>query len=382
MIDREIKKILTDRFFKGKIILLIGPRQVGKTTLSKTIVNEIEVDHLWLDGDEPDVRILFSNVNSLRLKNIVGDKRVVVIDEAQRIPHIGITLKLMIDNMPEIQFLVTGSSALELTDELKEPLTGRKYEYFLYPLSFSEMSSQNGLLNELRLLEQRMIYGYYPEVVTSPGNEKEILRLLSDSYLYKDILKAGLVKKPPILEKIIQALALQLGSEVSFAELAQLTGIDNATVERYVDLLEKAFVIFRISSLSRNARNEIKKGKKIYFYDNGIRNSVIKNFAPLQLRNDVGALWENFLISERIKNNQISGRWVNKYFWRTHAQQEIDYIEECDGILHAYEFKWNPKKKAKIPKTFSRLYPDSEIEIITRDNFENFVKSSMKSSLR
>ena len=375
MINREIKRILTDRFFKGKIILLLGPRQVGKTTLARTIVKEAGQDYIWLDGDEPDVRAMFSNANSSRLKSIVGNKKVVVIDEAQRISDIGINLKLLIDNMPEVQFVVTGSSALELKDELKEPLTGRKYEYQLYPLSFSEMVAQSGLMDELRLVEHRMLYGYYPEVVTKKGEEKEILKLLSDSYLYKDILKMGLVKKPPVLEKIIQALALQLGSEVSFAELAQLTGVDNTTVERYVDLLEKAFVIFRLPSLSRNVRNEIKKGRKIYFYDNGIRNAIIKNFAPLDLRNDVGALWENFLISERLKNNQIESRWVNRFFWRTHSQQEIDYVEESDGLIRAYEFKWNPKKKARIPKTFMKAYPNSTVEVITRDNFESFIST-------
>ncbi len=375
MINREIKRILTDRFFKGKIILLLGPRQVGKTTLARTIVKEAGQDYIWLDGDEPDVRAMFSNANSSRLKSIVGNKKVVVIDEAQRISDIGINLKLLIDNMPEVQFVVTGSSALELKDELKEPLTGRKYEYQLYPLSFSEMVAQSGLMDELRLVEHRMLYGYYPEVVTKKGEEREILKLLSESYLYKDILKMGLVKKPPVLEKIVQALALQLGSEVSFAELAQLTGVDNTTVERYIDLLEKAFVIFRLPSLSRNVRNEIKKGRKIYFYDNGIRNAIIKNFAPLDLRNDVGALWENFLISERLKNNQIESRWVNRFFWRTHSQQEIDYVEESDGLIRAYEFKWNPKKKARIPKTFMKAYPNSTVEVITRDNFESFIST-------
>ena len=375
MINREIKRILTDRFFKGKIILLLGPRQVGKTTLARTIVKEAGQDYIWLDGDEPDVRAMFSNANSSRLKSIVGNKKVVVIDEAQRISDIGINLKLLIDNIPEVQFVVTGSSALELKDELKEPLTGRKYEYQLYPLSFSEMVAQSGLMDELRLVEHRMLYGYYPEVVTKKGEEREILKLLSESYLYKDILKMGLVKKPPVLEKIVQALALQLGSEVSFAELAQLTGVDNTTVERYIDLLEKAFVIFRLPSLSRNVRNEIKKGRKIYFYDNGIRNAIIKNFAPLDLRNDVGALWENFLISERLKNNQIESRWVNRFFWRTHSQQEIDYVEESDGLIRAYEFKWNPKKKARIPKTFMKAYPNSTVEVITRDNFESFIST-------
>ncbi|RKY57238.1 MAG: ATPase, partial [Candidatus Neomarinimicrobiota bacterium] len=228
-------------------------------------------------------------------------------------------------------------------------------------------------IEENRLLEHRLIYGYYPEVVIKTGEEKETLRLLSENYLYKDIFTLETIKKPAILEKLIQALSLRLGNEVSYHEIGQLIGIDNQTVEKYIGLLEKAFIIFRLSSLSRNVRNELKKSRKIYFIDNGIRNAVIKNFNPLSLRQDTGALWENFLISERMKANHYSGRWVNQYFWRTHAQQEIDYIEEYDGKLHAYEFKWNPTKRYRIPKTFLNAYPESETAIITKENFVDFI---------
>ena len=373
MINRALYEIVKSNLFKGKVILLLGARQVGKTTLLKLITKNRQKELLWLNGDEPDIRNLLTNTTSTQLKTVIGNKTLVVIDEAQRITNIGITLKLLVDNFSHLQLLVTGSSSLELANHLKEPLTGRKYEYNIYPISFSEMVEQHGFLEERRLLEHRMIFGYYPEVVTSPGEERKLLNLLSDSYLYRDLFVLEGIKKPPLLEKILQALALQLGNEVSYNEIAQLVGSNPTTVEKYIDLLEKSFVIFKLPSLSRNLRNEIKKGKKIYFYDNGIRNSIINNYNLLNLRNDVGVLWENFLMSERQKLNHHNENFVNAFFWRTHAGQEIDYIEEYDGFLHAYEFKWNPKKKAKVPKSFLTAYPDSEVKKISTDNFEEFV---------
>ena len=377
MIERRMQKVVEKRLYKGKAIVIIGPRQVGKTTLVKSIVENLKNKTvLWLNGDEAETRELLSNTNSARLKAIVGQHEIVVIDEAQRIVNIGLTLKLLVDNVPTTQLIVTGSSVLELADEINEPLTGRKFEYFLFPLSFTEMVDATNLFEEMKLLEHRMIFGYYPEIVTNPGEEVELLQLLSGSYLYKDILKLGSVKKPPLLEKILQALAFQMGNEVSYHELSQLVGADAKTVERYIDLLEKSYVVFRLTSFSRNLRNELKKSRKIYFYDIGIRNSIIRNFSPTSMRQDIGALWENFLISERMKFNQLSGRWVNSYFWRTHTRQEIDYIEEYDGVLHAYEFKWNPKKRAKPPKIFFDSYPDATWHVVTKDNFEQFIFSS------
>jgi len=373
MINRIIEKNIHQRLHKGKVILLLGARQVGKTTLVKKIINQYHNQALYLSGDEIDIREMLSNASSTQLKSVLGKNRLVIIDEAQRIPNIGITLKIMVDNFPDIQVIATGSSSFELADKIKEPLTGRKYEYTLFPLSYKEMVNHTSEIEENRLIEHRLIYGYYPEVVIKTGEEKETLRLLSESYLYKDIFTLETIKKPAILEKLIQALSLQLGNEVSYHEIGQLIGIDNQTVEKYIGLLEKAFIIFRLSSLSRNVRNELKKSRKIYFIDNGIRNAVIKNFNPLSLRQDTGALWENFLISERMKANHYSGRWVNQYFWRTHAQQEIDYIEEYDGKLHAYEFKWNPTKRYRIPKTFLNAYPESETAIITKENFVDFI---------
>ncbi|OHD62221.1 MAG: ATPase [Spirochaetes bacterium GWF1_49_6] len=372
MIERVISKNIQEKFFKGKAILIIGPHQTGKTTLLKQITVEYENDVLWLNGDESDVREMLAKPTSTRLKGIIGNKRIVVIDEAQRIENIGLTLKLMVDNILDIQIIVTGSSAIDLTDSIKEPLTGRKYEYHLYPFSFEEMAGHTSSMEENRLLEQRMIYGYYPEVVNKPGEEKEVLRLISEGYLYKDIFMMAQIKKPVILEKLVLALALQLGSEVSYNELGQIIGSDKETLERYIDLLEKTFVVFRLPSLARNMRNEIKKGRKIYFYDNGIRNAIIKNFNPLALRQDTGALWENFIISERKKRNDYSGVWCNRYFWRTITQQEIDYIEEMDGKFTGYEFKWG-RGKQKAPQSFLDGYPGSEVKFITRENYIEFV---------
>ena len=373
MIKRDLEQKIYNRFNKGKIILLLGPRQAGKTTLCQSIAQNSESSAAWFNGDEPDIRDIFSNATSTRLKGLIGKNRLIIIDEAQRIKNIGVTLKLLADNFTGIQVIVTGSSSLELTGEVNEPLTGRKYEFFMYPLSFREMAEHTTLLEEKRMIDHRLVYGYYPEIVTNPGEEKELLSLLAGSYLYKDLFVWEQIKKPAVLEKLLQALALQLGNEVSYHELGQLIGADNQTVERYVDLLEKAFVIFRLTALSRNLRNELKKSRKIYFFDNGIRNSIIKNFNIPSLRNDCGALWENLMLSERMKANQYSNRFVNMWFWRTHAQQEIDYIEEYDGELHAYEFKWNPAKKARFSKTFLNAYPETTTMLVTPDNYEGFI---------
>jgi uncharacterized protein len=372
MIERILTENIRERFFKGKAILIFGPRQTGKTTLLKQVTSAYSQDTLWLNGDESDIRELFANPTSIRIKGIIGKAKIIVIDEAQRIADIGLSLKLMVDNIPGIQILASGSSALDLSGHVKEPLTGRKYEYLLYPFSFGEMVRHTSQMEERRLLEHRMVFGYYPEVVTKPGEEREILQLIADSYLYKDLLNLATIKKPVILDKLITALALQVGSEVSYPELAQITGSDKETVERYIDLLEKSFVVFRLSSLSRNMRNEIKRGRKIYFFDNGVRNAIIKNFNPPGFRQDTGALWENLLVSERRKRNEYSGYPCNSYFWRNTYQQEIDYIEEKDGLLSGYEFKWSAKK-ARPPKSFLESYPGSVIKNIDRENYLDFI---------
>lgn len=359
---------------KGKAIIVTGPRQVGKTTLVRHITQSLDRKTLWLTGDDPETRVLLDNISLARLQAIVGQNEVVVVDEAQRFTNAGLMLKLITDQMPRVQLFVTGSSSLDIASQTKESLTGRKFEFSLYPLSFVEMSRHRGFLEERSLLEHRMLYGYYPEVADQePKRAQKTLNDLSDGLMYKDILTLDQIKKPSLLVKLLQALALQLGSEVSYNEVAQLIGADPVTVEKYLDLLEQSFVVFRLPSLSRNARNEIRKGRKVYFFDNGIRNSIIKNFSPLALRTDTGALWENFLLAERMKRNAYTDYLCNTYFWRTTTQQEIDYIEDADGKLHAFEFKWQSSKPARFPKSFQEAYPGSEVTLITRENFETFV---------
>lgn len=372
-IHRAVERQIIERIGKGKIILLFGPRQSGKTTLVRKIAEKFEPYTLWLSGDEPDIRSFMPEATSTRLKALTGNKKLVIIDEAQRIPNIGLTLKLYADMLPETQVIATGSSAFDLAGATNEPLTGRKYVFTLFPISFSELVSHHGLLEEKRLIEHRLIFGFYPEIVTHPGEEKELLQLLSDSYLYKDIFSLGLSKKPALFERIVQALALQIGSEVSYNEIGQLVGADKETVERYIDLLEKAYVVFRLHSFSRNLRNELKKSRKIYFWDTGVRNAIIRNFNHLNLRQDTGALWENFLVAERRKSNEYANRMVNFWFWRTHAQQEIDYVEEYGGSLSAWEFKWKANRPPKIPKSFLTAYPDSTTSYVTPDTMDDFL---------
>lgn len=371
MVERFISNIIKLKLWCGKAIILMGARQTGKTTLLKSLFGG-EDNVLWLNGDEADIRDIFDNITSTRLKAIIGDKKVVVIDEAQRIENIGLKLKLITDNIPDVQLVATGSSSFELANKVNEPLTGRKWEYKIFPISFAEMVAKIGLIEEMRMLPHRLIYGYYPDVVTTQGSEKDILKQLSDSYLYKDILMWEQIKKPDKLLKLLQALAFQIGSQVSYNELAQLCGLDSKTVERYIILLEQTFVIFRLGSFSRNLRNELKSSRKIYFYDNGIRNAIIANFAQPETRTDMGALWENFVISERIKNNNYSGRWCNSWFWRTTKQQEIDYVEEEDGKISAFEFKWNKRAKAKIPTLFIDNY-NSNFSVIHPGNVDEFL---------
>lgn len=360
--------------FSGKAIIVIGARQVGKSTLFKMVLENRTEPTLLLNCDEPEVKEMLTQMNSQELKMLIGGNRIVVIDEAQRVENIGMTLKRITDNFPNVQLLVTGSSSFELQNKLNEPLTGRKFEYHLYPLSTGELLDAQGLLSVKQTLESRLIFGSYPDIINHKEDAKELLCNLSDSYLYKDLLSLESVRRPALLGKLLTALALQVASEVSYNELAQTVGTDNKTVEKYIDLLEKCYIIFKLSGFSRNLRTELKRAKKFYFYDNGIRNAILQNFAPLALRQDMGALWENFFISERIKANQYAGRYVNSYFWRTNQQQEIDYIEESDGQFSLFEMKWNPKRaNAQFPKAFLSTYDIKEKAIITPENWLEWV---------
>lgn len=374
MIDRIVAQFITKKLFKGKVIVLYGAKQVGKTTMLQNLLKNRN-DYRWLNADEHDVQTFFDKPSSTRFKKEFGGLKILVIDEAQRIEDIGVKLKLITDQIPELQLIVSGSSSFELANKINEPLTGRKYEYMLFPLSMEEMVNKHGIMEEQRLLHHRIIYGYYPEVATASGNERELLKLISDSYLYKDILTWNKIQKSDKLIRLLQALAFQVGNQVSYQEIGRKIGLNNDTVEKYISMLEQSFIIFRLGTYSRNLRTELTKTRKIYFYDNGIRNALIANFQEIELRQDIGALWENFAIAERQKYLSNNNVWCNQYFWRTKAQQEVDFLEESNGELNAYEFKWNPNSKGKITKAFTNAYPQAKTQIITNENYlEFFVK--------
>ncbi len=377
MISRLQYESLIQDLNGPKALILLGARQTGKTTLARMLTDTLQNQVLWLYGDDTDTAAMFKSPNSDKLKHIIGQYRYVVIDEAQRIENIGLCLKIIIDQIPNVKVIATGSSSFELSNQINEPLTGRKWEYKIFPIATAELIKSNGLISEQRMLHQRLVYGFYPEVINNPGREQEVLKLLSNDYLYKDILSMQVIRKPHALEKLLQALSFQVGNLVSNHELGQMAGLDNQTVEHYLDLLEKSFIIFRLSSLSRNLRNELKKSKKIYFYDNGIRNAIINQFNPIELRNDVGALWENYLVSERQKNLNIHKNFANVFFWRSKQQKEIDYVEEFNGQTLAYEFKWNGTTKVNLHQDFASAYNVSTLKVISPENYLDFVTKAL-----
>ncbi len=366
-----MQKIVKKSLFKRDLIVIYGARQVGKTTLVREIEKEYSPDSRYLNCDEPDIREALTGKTSTELKEFLGDKKIIILDEAQRVKNIGLTLKLLADNFSETQIIATGSSSFELSNKISEPLTGRKKEFLLHPFSLEELRNIYSDLEISRVLERRIVFGMYPSVVLGKEDAAAKIKEIARSYSYKDILQYENIKNPEVLEKLLQALALQLGNEVSYNELAGFIGVDKRTVANYVQIMEKAFIIFRLRPFSRNLRNELKKLRKIYFYDTGVRNALINNLNPLNLRQDAGALWENFILSERIKFNGNSGRDANMYFWRTLRGHEIDYIEEGGGKIFGYEFKWQ-KDKFKKPKDFLEAYPGSDVKLINRENFWNF----------
>lgn len=375
MIEREIAKSIAHMLTLKKAIIIYGARQVGKSSLLQMIWgNDSSV--VWLNGEDVETRLLIEDVNLGRLQTMMSGRKVIVIDEAQNILNIGLQLKRIKDAMPDIQIIATGSSSFDLANKINEPMTGRKIEMKMFPLCYSELVSHFGAFEEHKMLEKRLLYGSYPEVVCTPGMERQLLSNLTSSYLYKDILTWEHIKKSERLTKLLQAIALQIGSQVSYTEIGNLCGLDNKTVERYISLLEQAFIIFRLPSFARNLRNELKFSKKIYFYDLGIRNSLIGNFSPLSVRTDAGALWENYLISERIKACHYSGFYGNHYFWRNQQQAEIDLIEEIDGNLNAFEFKWKSSKKVSAPSNFTKNYPEAEFTVVTPENYGEFLMST------
>lgn len=372
MVSRQLQHMIEQRLFKGKAILLTGARQVGKTTLIREISERIQKKVVFLDGDDPTVRRLLDTPNTEQIRQIIGTAEFIFIDEAQRIPNIGITAKIITDQFSTKQLILSGSSAFELNQGLQEPLTGRKWTFHLFPVSWSEWQNHVGYVKSQQDLEVRLIYGLYPDVLMHNEIQGDILNELTDSYLFKDVLNYAGIRKPEVIQNLVQALSYQVGQEVVYKELGDLIGLDPKTVSNYIDILEQAYVVFRLPAFSKNLRNEIKKNQKIYFFDNGVRNAVIRNYEPLANRADLGALWENFLISERFKQLRYRKSNANMYFWRTKQQQEVDYVEVEDRSITGFEFKWNPNKKIRFPKTFLNTY-STDVHGINRDNFLEFV---------
>ncbi len=372
MIERKLESRIEKKLNSGKAIILLGPRQTGKTTLLKKIVSKLEKS-LILNCDDPFVRDQLQDINISQLRLLIGSHKVVFVDEAQRVKNIGITLKLIVDEVKEVILLVSGSSALEVSSTINEPLTGRKWEYMLYPISWQEFYEHEGYVTAMQQLEHRIVFGMYPEVITNTGSESEVLRQIAGSYLFKDLLVYNGIRKPELLEKLLRALAFQIGNLVSYNELANMLQVDKNTINTYLDLLEKAFVIFRLQPFNRNLRKEISTSRKIYFYDTGIRNILINNLNTFEYRDDIGPLWENFLIAERRKYLHYQGLYSNNWFWRTQQQQEIDYLEESGGILSGYEIKWSADKRFIVPSIFRETYPNSTVKVINNQNFLPFV---------
>jgi predicted AAA+ superfamily ATPase len=376
---REIQRTLVPqivrRLFKGKVVVVYGARQVGKTTLARQIQAQLNVASLYLNCDEPDVRAELTDATSTTLAALTRGKRLVVIDEAQRVRTMGLTLKLLVDNVPHVQVLATGSSAFQLSQQIAEPLTGRCHVFHLHPFSLEELGQWYDARERHRLLERCMVYGMYPEVVRQGADAPALLKSLSGAYLYKDVLSHEGLRRSDLLERLLTALALQLGQEVAYTELASALGVSKQTIERYVDILEQSFIVMRVRPLCRNPRTELRKLRKIYFHDNGIRNALINNLNPLALRQDIGALWENFMVSERMKANHNHGRTPAIHFWRTLQQQEIDYLEVEGGHVRAYEFKWRDSKFT-VPKAFRAAYPHDHVDLITSSTYARFLHVS------
>jgi hypothetical protein len=376
IIPRLLQTQIEAAITPGKVVVLYGPRQVGKTTLVSELLAGTTLRARFINADELAYREALASENRHVLGNLLGDAELLVIDEAQRVPNIGLNLKILVDTFPHAALLATGSASFDLANQIAEPLTGRALTYTLYPISFGEITQAFGLFEAERQLERWLIWGGYPTIVTTEAAalRERLLGELVGAYLYRDILQMDGVRRADKIVDLLRLLAFQIGQEVSLSELASNLALNRTTVERYLDLLEKVFVIFRLRGFSRNLRKEIAKSARYYFFDNGVRNTLIQNFNPLALRNDVGALWENYLMVERRKANEFAGRSANTYFWRTYDQKEIDYIEEYGGRLLGFEFKWQGQVKPATRQEFTQAYPNAEVMTVTRDNFETFVR--------
>lgn len=374
MIPRLLEQTVRKQLFGGMAIVIYGARQVGKTTLVQHILADYPDDGIYLNCDQPDIADALTKKTSLELYEYVQRKKLVVLDEAQRVENIGLTIKLLVEAYPNMQIIATGSSSFELANKITEALTGRAWFHKLYPLSYEEIATVD-IMAARRSLNRMLRLGTFPRMWDSDETTAtQLLNGLTTGFLFKDLLQFEQLRQAPLLTKLLQALALQLGNEVSYSELASLLNVDGKTVERYIFLLEQVFVIFRLPSLKRNPRSEVSRLRKVYFYDLGVRNSLIQNFNDLSLRTDTGALWENFCILERMKHNDYHRHFSNYFFWRSYDKQEVDFIEESGGVLTGFEFKWQkPDRPAKAPSGFINAYPDAKYTIIDKENFEQLV---------
>jgi len=377
MIQRYLKFQIIDHLTPGKVVVLYGPRQVGKTTLIKEINHELKYRTLFLNGEDRFVQEWLSSRSVEILKRNIGENELIIIDEAQNINEIGLNLKIMVDSFSNLRIIATGSSSFELANQVGEPLVGRKWQFELFPVAQLELKNDENYMQTKANLDQRLIFGSYPEVVTSYDiiKKTQILNSIVDNYLFKDILQWENLKQADKLIDILKLIAFQIGKQVSISELANTLNINFYTVERYLDLLEKVFIIIKVSGFSRNLRKEIGKTSRYYFLDNGIRNAVVNNFNDLKTRDDVGQLWENYLFMERLKLRKYTNLFANHYFWRTHDRKEIDLIEEHGGRLYGYEFKWGDKK-IKPPQEFLNTYSNSQFMVVNRENYLDFISKS------
>ncbi len=375
-ITRVLKATLLKYLVAGKVNIIFGARRVGKTFLLKEVIQELGIPTLFLNGDLPDNQEFLAERNIEKYRNIFEGKELIVIDEAQVIPAIGLVLKIIIDEMPNLKVIASGSSAFDLNNKLGEPLVGRAYWHEMFPLAQQEIKQYENILETKRNLEERLLYGSYPDVyLLSSFEEKErYLRELVNSYLLKDIISFDGIRNSAKVYDLLRLIAYQLGKEISLLELGNQLGMSKNTVEKYLDLLEKVYVLKRVGAYSKNLRKEISKSSRWYFWDNGIRNAIIGDFRPIKFRSDIGELWENYLITERFKKNKYQRNYAEAYFWRTYDQQEIDYLEVKNQEIHAFEFKWNSTKKAKVPKAFAEGYPDASFEVITQQNYLEFIQ--------
>ncbi len=372
---RDLTQIVIKKLQPNKVVIVFGARRVGKTMLVKEILQHINEPVLYLNGEDINVHTKLANSSIENYKQLLGSNRFLYIDEAQKIPEIGLKLKLMVDEIEDLKIIISGSSSFDINKDAVEPLTGRKYTFNLFAFSENEFNQVENKIEKIDKLKERLVFGNYPELLHLPdkGDKKDYLNELISSYLLKDILAYENIKNSQKIFNLLRLIAFQIGSEVSHQELGKQLGISKNTVEKYLDLLSKVFILTKVEGFSRNLRKEKTKNARWYFLDNGIRNAVIANFNPLDTRNDIGALWENYMVTERLKYQEYNRISSNNYFWRTYEQQEIDWVEEREGALFGYEFKWK-ESKVKVPTQWQKAYPDATFEVINNDNFENWLK--------